>query len=303
MLKNLLASVRNSGGADAQPAASERVFAFDLEQLKLLTEFFPIGKKLRYIPEFKKEIVFDTILVAYVVNGEFIYSWESIELDARGNPTAFLLGEQGGRLPISQLKQFQLLVPDTSDLELTLDYTRRAIIGRGRQFNKGNYISLISNSGARGVSTMDTEVVKPVVLKDGPYAYSKMVLLTPELKTLEVTDQRNKNRTKTCVPVVVSVSGNALRGPCTIVDISDLAVRIRVRDGEVMPPMKAGEPVMLDFDLGESGRVYAIKGAVIRRSSEACVIKLEALQKDGRFAAFGPLDMLELKAGLLNFGK
>lgn len=303
MLKAFLAGVRKSGtAADASEPAERRV-SFGTEQIKLLIEFFPIGKKLRYIPEFNKEIVFDTLLVAYCVNGEYIYSWESIELDASGVPTAFLVGDRGVRIPVSQLKQFQILVPDTSDLELTLDYHRRAIIGRGRQFIKGNYISLISNSGARGVSTMDTEVAKQVFLKDGPYAYTKLVLLTPELETLVVTDQRNKNRTKTCVPVTMSVGENRLRGPCTIVDVSDLAVRIRVRDGEVMPPMKAGDAVALDFDLGEGGRSYAIKGSVIRRSSEACVIRLDALSRDGHFAGFGPLDMIELKSGLLNYGK
>ena len=160
MLKAFLAGVRKSGAvADASESAGHSV-SFDTERLKLLVEFFPIGKKLRYIPEFKKEIEFDTLLVAYCVNGEYIYSWESIELDASGVPTAFLVGDRGVRIPVSQLKQFQILVPDTSDLELTLDYHRRAIIGRGRQFIKGNYISLISNSGARGVSTMDTEVAK-----------------------------------------------------------------------------------------------------------------------------------------------
>lgn len=301
MLKSFLTGAR-PGNAD-QSATVGRRHAIDPERLKLLTKFFPIGKKLRYVPEFKKEIVFDTLLVAYVVNGDFIYSWESIECDARGNPTAFFLGEQGRRLSVAELKQFQLLVPDTSDLERTLDYARRAMIGRGRQFNKGNCISLISNSGAHGVSTMDTEVVKQIVLKDGPYAHSKMVLLMPELDTLQVSDQRNKNRAKTCVPVNVAVADKILRGPCTIVDISDLAMRIRVRDGEMMPPMRSGEAVTLDFDLGEDERLYAIRGAVIRRSSEACVIRFESLQKEGRFAAFGPLDVLELKAGLLNFGK
>ena len=123
------------------------------------------------------------------------------------------------------------------------------------------------------------------------------------METLVVTDQRNKNRTKTCIPVTMSIGENRLRSPCTIVDVSDLAVRIRVRDGEVMPPMKAGEAVALDFDLGEGGRSYAIKGSVIRRSSEACVIRLDALSKDGHFAGFGPLDMIELKSGLLNYGK
>lgn len=67
--------------------------------------------------------------------------------------------------------------------------------------------------------------------------------------------------------------------------------------------MSPGEVVMLDFDLGEDERRYAIKGAVIRRTSEACVSRLESLQKEGRFMAFAPLDVLELKAGLLNFGR
>lgn len=303
MLKKLFGGVRGSGDIEAQEKPAPRRKAVDREKLKLLTEFFPIGKKLRYIPEFKKEIIFDTLLVAYVVNGDPIYSWESIDLDPRGYPTAFRVGERDESVPAADVTLFQLLVPDTSDLEMTLDYYRRAMIGRGRQFSKGNYISLISNAGARGVSTMDTEVAKQIVLKDGPYAQTNMVLLTPELNTLEVTDQRNRTRAKTCVPTTFSVDGAPLRGPCTVVDISDSAVRVRVRDGETMPPMRQGDQVMLEIELDEGERQYTISGLVIRRSSEACVVKLDSFRKEGRFVAFGPLDILELKAGLLNYGK
>ncbi|MBI2307201.1 MAG: hypothetical protein HYU78_07850 [Rhodocyclales bacterium] len=302
MLKSLLGSF----GADAerQPAAASPARTVDVEQLKTLIEFFPIGKKLRYYPEFKKEIVFDTLVVAYCLNGSFAYSSEAIERDARGYPTAFRTRDGGELTPIGDLRLFQLLVPDTSDLEMTLDYFRRALIGRGRQFNKGNYISLVSNAGAKGVSTVDTEVVKQVLLSDGPYAQSKMILLTPEWNTLAVTDQRRKARAKTCAPVMVSVAGGRLSGPCTIVDMSDEAIRIRVRDRETaLPEMTAGDGITLDIDLGDGERHYTIKGIVIRRSSETCVIRLEGLLRDGRLVRFEPLDLLELKAGLLNYNR
>lgn len=275
----------------------------DPERLKTLVEFFQIGRKLRYIPEFKKDIVFDTLMVGYAVNGEFLYSSEAVERDPNGYVTAFRVGEDGARIRIADVQLFQLLVPDTSELERQLDYFRRAELGRGKQFNKGNYISLISNAGARGLSTLDTEVAKQVVLVNGPYAHTRMVLLTPELNTLTVSDQRKKARAKTCAPVVLCLPGGGLSGPCVIADMSDDSVRVRVRDRETpLPPMAAGAEITLDIDLGDAGRRYLLKGRVLRRASDACVIHLEGMLESGRLRNFGPLDLLELKAGLINYG-
>ena len=267
-------------------------------------DFFPIGKKLSYCPEFKKEIVFDTILVAYCVNGNFVYSGESVDRDSEGYPSMFRAGEDEQRTPVARVKLFQMLVPDTTDLESKLDYQRRALIGRGRQFIKGNSISLISKAGTRGVSTVDTEVAKQFILKDGPYANTKMILLTPELETLLVTDQRSQARAKTCVPVRVSFFNDNLSAIYTISDMSDGAVRIRVRDRDTtMPAMNRGDEVMLDIDLGEAERRYTIKGVVFRRSADTCIITLEGLFSEGKLSAFSPLDSLALKAGLLNYGE
>lgn len=298
----VLKSILGSFSTDKERLPTPPSQTIDNERLRALLEFFPIGKKLRYYPEFKKEIVFDTLVVAYCLNGDFVYSGDAIERDAQGYPTAFRAHEHGGPAPIGDLRLFQLLVPDTSDLEMTLDYFRRALIGRGRQFNKGNYISLVSNAGAKGVSTVDTEVVKQVVLADGPYAQSKMILLTPEWSTLTVSDQRHKARAKTCAPVMVSVPGGRLSGPCTVVDMSEEAIRLRIRDRETpLPEMNAGDGITVDIDLGDAERHYTIKGIVIRRSPETCVIRLEGMLRDGRLVRFEPLDLLELKAGLLNY--
>jgi len=273
------------------------------EELRQIVEYFPIGKKIRYSPEYKKEVVLDTLIVAYCIDGEFIYSWDAVEFDGEGNPAAFLVGPQGQRIEAARVGEFQLLVPDTSDLETTLDYHRRAMIGRNRQFHKGNAIALISNAGNLGVATLETEVDKKFILKDGPYAQSAMVLLTPQLDSITVTDQRHTHRARIDVPVTMTIQ-DRLRGPCVIVDISDVALRIRVREGHAMPPMGRGDDVTLDIDFGgDEERLFRIKAVVIRRSAESCVVKIVSHFKNRRFVPLGPLDMLELKAGLINYGK
>ncbi len=303
MFKSFLSSV-NGGteGSDHAPDAPLR--AAYIERIRQLVDYFPLGKKLCYIPEFKKEIVFETLLVAYCIDGEYIYSLESIEHDAAGVPIAFFVGANAQPVPLERVRNFQVLLPNTSDQEQKLDYQRRALIGRGRQFNKGNCISLISSGGRRGVVSMDTEVVKRVVLHEGPYANVEMVLVEPELKSIIVTDQRGKSRTDIRVPMTMTVADAQLQWACTIVDVSDDALRIRLHDGETMTQMGKGEEVVLAFDLSGTEYIYAIKGIVIRRSPQAAVIKLEAFSKGGEhFAAYGPLDRLELKALLINYGK
>lgn len=293
---------RRDESANADGARTSGSGPVDAERLKTLLEFFPIGKKLRYYPEFKKEIVFDTLIVAYCVNGQYVYSCEAVDRDARGMPIAFRLGDDGRRLAVADVRALQVLVPDTSDLEMQLDYVRRAEIGRGKQFSKGNYISLISNAGARGMSTVDTEVARQQVMADGPYANSRMILLTPELQTLVVTDQRRKPRARTSAPVILCLPGGALSDSCVIADMSDDAVRIRVRDRETpLPPMAVGAEVTLDIDLGDAGQRYLLRGRVLRRASDACVVRLEGLVERGQVRGFGPLDLIELKAGLLNY--
>lgn len=274
-----------------------------LDKLRTLIQFFPIGKKLRYFPEFKTEVVFDTVVIAYCLDGDFVYSGDAVEVDAQGLPVAFRVGEGEERRPLARISRFQILVPDTTDLEMHLDYQRRALIGRGRQFNKGNYISLIANAGAQGVSTVDTEVAKQVLLPDGPYAHTQMVLLDPEFHTLSVTDQRRKARAKTSTPVSLALPEGKLSGPGTIIDMSEDAVRIRLRDTDAQnAALRLGAELLLDFHLGESEHHYRIKGLVIRRSAETCVVQLKGLFREGRLEHFSQLDLLELKSGLLNFG-
>ncbi|HXA47472.1 MAG TPA: hypothetical protein VNW52_07565, partial [Burkholderiaceae bacterium] len=88
----------------------------------------------------------------------------------------------------------------------------------------------------------------------------------------------------------------------TIVDISDGAVRIRARDTDTtMGAVREGGDVILNINLPVSERHFSMKGVVIRRAPEICVVRLDRYLKDGRFVACEPLKQLELKAELLNY--
>lgn len=277
--------------------------ALDRVKLKMLIEHFPIGKKLRYFPEYQRDIVFNTIVVAYSVNDHFLYSRDTIKTDREGFPLAFMVNEGTVRLPGDKVRHLSLLVPDTSDMDRTLDYYRRATIGKGGQFLKGNAITLLADIGQRGVPTVDTQVEKRLKMTDGPYAGNGMVLLTPELNTLGINDQRQKQRFKTQVPVNLYLSGDAPPYGCVLADFSDQSARLAVGDaGSVMPPLASKDAVSIAFSLGDPPRGYVIQGVVFRRDDQSCVIHLDKLLKDGEFANIKTMDMLEIKTGLLNYG-
>jgi hypothetical protein len=44
-------------------------------------------------------------------------------------------------------------------------------------------------------------------------------------------------------------------------------------------------------------------GAIVRRSTGTCVVELKGQIREGRLVPFASLDILELKAGLLNHGR
>lgn len=277
-----------------------RDMTVDGERLKMLGEHFPIGKKIRYFPEFQRDIVFHTIIIAWRVNDHYIYSREAIEKDGESVPAAFLVGEKKSRLPLGKVKRLQLMVPDTTDMERSLDYVRRAALGRNGQFVRGNAITLISDACQRGIPSVDTQVDSRLRMKEGPYAYSQMVLLRPDLDTLAIADQRQKARVPSHVPVSLYQKDDAPPVGCILGDFSDVSMRLQAVPGQALPPMKANDKVTVILNLGDAASIYRIRGSVFRTAADACVIKLKQIYKDGDFSPIKTMDVLEIKTGLLN---
>lgn len=280
----------------------EQRTGIDIVKLKLLVEFFPIGKGLRYSPDAQLAVVFDTIIVAYCVNEHYIYTRSAIRTDSNGNPLAVLIEEVGTELPVDKILQLNLLVPDTSDLEGTLDYDRRAIIGRSSQFIEGNVITLMASAGAQGVATLATHVAHHVTLEEGPYTNSKMILLSPALSDFSVSDHLHKSRGKASVPVALHFKKDETPFPCVLTDFSESSVGLCAKEiGHTMPSIAKDDTVTIVINLGKAAKTFTIKGRIIRSSADTCVIHLDELFKGRDFSRFTLLDSLELKTGLLNY--
>ena len=284
----------------APGARGEADAALSRETLEMLDEHFPIGRKVRYYPEYQRDIVFDTIIIAYRVNDHAIYARESILRDPDGTPCAFAVGERKNRLPLEKVKRLQLMVPDTTDMERTLDYVRRANLGRNGQFVRGNTITLIADTCRSGVPTVETQVDSRARMKDGPYLDNPMILLRPDLDTLAIADQRQKARLQSQAPVNLYHGEEGPSVRCILGDFSDVSLRLQAAPGQALPPMKANDKVVVVLNLGSVARTYRIKGTVFRSGAESCVVKLKQLYHDGEFANIKLMDVLEIKTGLLN---
>ena len=274
--------------------------ALDGEMMKMLGEHFPIGKKVRYYPEFQRDIVFHTIIIAWRVNDHYVYSREAIQKDGDGMPVAFLVGEKKARLPLDKVRRLQLMVPDTTDMERSLDYARRATLGRNGQFVRGNTITLIADTCRNGIPSVDTLVDSRLRMKDGPYSDNQMILLRPDLDTLQIADQRQKARVQSRIPVSLYLKEDAPPVGCILGDFSDVSLRLKAAPGQAMPPLKVNDKVVVVIDLGDAASTYRVKGSVFRAAADTCVIKLKQLYKDGDFSPIKTMDVLEIKTGLLN---
>ncbi len=270
------------------------------EALRLFIHHFPIGRKLRYYPEYQREIVFETLIIAYRVNETFLYSRDAVRCDAEGYVTAFqLAGKQ--QLPVGALQRLQLLVPDTSSLEKTLNYQTRAELGRSGQFRMGNTITLFVDTEQRGIPTVDTRVERRQVLKDGPYAENPTILVTPEFETLTLADKRRRQRVQTGVPAYLLPAPGVHPFPCILADFSDVSVRLSLRGGTPgMPSLADGASVVVEFALGDSDLHRRLLCRVMRRTEDAAVLLIDQLYKEGDFVKPSVMDLAEIKTGLLN---
>jgi hypothetical protein len=274
--------------------------AFDRDKLKMLADYFPIGMKLRYYPEYQREIVFDTIIIAYRVNEQFIYSREDVLLDRESFPTGFKIGNKR-ILGVEQLERFQLLLPDTTSAELTLTYVTRAELGRGGQFRIGNAVTLFVETDDRGIPTVDTMVDRRQVMNNGPFADSSTILVTPEFDSLMVADKRRKQRVEAAIGADLYIAVGGAPFNCVLGDFSEHSLRLRAGDyGLPMPAMEVGAAVDVEFVLGEPGTICRLRGKVFRRTDQFCVIDIEQVYKFGDFEKIQAMDVMEITTTLLN---
>ncbi|MBK6677140.1 MAG: hypothetical protein IPG52_10035 [Rhodocyclaceae bacterium] len=286
--------------AKAANKKQARTLTFESGKLKQLAAYFPIGRKLLYYPEYHQKAVLHTLVIGYRVNERLIYANDAVLLDGQGHPTGFRL-DGGEVLPVDKLASFEMLVPDTSEMERKLDYVTRASLGPAGQFRKGNTITLVAENVERCLPSIDTTVERRQVMDEGPYAGSATILLAPDFATLKVVDKRRHQRVAAALWADLYFAKDTPPFRCVLRDFSENSLRLGIgAEGQRMPALKLDGRVIVEFDFGSIETTYRIRGKVMRGEDDFCVVCVEQLYRDGDFERIRMMDAIEIKTRLLN---
>lgn len=289
------AKTKSSGnaGAVAEPLS--------IAKLTELFRYFPLGEKIQYYPEYQKEGALETIVLGYGVNGQFIFSPVDIRCQQDGERDVLRLTVDGQQRLVHEVESFSMLIPFNVEDENKRDYGRRAELGPRGPFRRQNIISLTACSTGGTLSHVDTEVRKMMPLTGGIYAGHDVVVLDVLLNTLTLADQRQHYRLQTELPASLNVKDGETHD-CTLVDFSEESVQLSFEQFSAdILALTEYRRLTLNFDLALDGRgkEYSLDGVMYRRTDNSLVVKLQGIYKDGKLQSLGLVDILDIKANLL----
>jgi hypothetical protein len=294
-MSNMLGSGRTARkSAEMEPA-------LDASRLVELMRCFPIGGKFRYYPEYHKEITFESIVIAYGIDSRFIYTQRDIRVDLdRDNTPVFVLEEDRHDRAIRQVRNFSFLIPDVAVGDAR-DYRRQTDQPQDGRFRRGDILTLMSLYNDKGIPHVNSMVRKRMLMREGYYANHSVIQLEVLLESLNHIDQRQQRRVKTSIPANMQFSEDSPHYPCTLVDFTETALRIRLDEsgGTGVIPLIERRHMIVTIDLPSQGRRFVLTGKVLRRDAGHFVVALGGKLKDGHARDFELIDAFDLKATLL----
>lgn len=291
-------SKSSGGGGQGEPPL------LDGRALGRVMRHFPVGAKVQYYPEYRKEIVLESVVIAYLINGDFIYSVNDMSCDEKSGALSF--EEQGVRKSYNKIKSFNIIVPVFTQSEAKLDYVRREELLKVGGLVAGNNITLMAEQQNGQVPVLDTSVKKRTVLKDGYYANHTVALLEVDAESMLLTDQRAHMRLQTNIPTQIKVTRRgeykALNG--TMADFSDTSLRLLITpDPESEVTLKAGDDLIISFNLPGRSEQLSLMGDIFRVEGAAVVVMLRGMVDKGQVGKLGQIEILKIKANLLQHGQ
>jgi len=274
----------------------------DVAKLTEILGYFQLGEKIRYYPEQQKDAALDTIIMAYGVNQQLIYSPIDIHCQLEGEREVVSLNTDGIERIIDDVEKFCFAIPLNHDDDNKRTYVRRAELGPRGPFRRGNTVTLIACTSGGALSTIDTVVRKVMPLKHGIYAGHEVVLLDALPDTLTLTDQRQYYRLQTNIPAILSM-GEAGSHNCALVDFCEGSVQLNFKEvSEGLKTLTNSRQLTLKIDVGTDGKhkIYVLEGVMYRKTDTSLVMKLKGIYKGGDLPEpIGLVDILEIKASLL----
>lgn len=256
--------------------------------------YFPIGSSLKFYPEYRSEVVLSSIIIAYLINGEIVYS--NAEITFSDDEKQLFINNA----PIEEVNSFAIMVPSETRGETELDYERKESLSQSGGFAKGNSITLIGKEKYGKTSTIDTVVKTYALLKEGYYSGTKVVVLNVDPALLSLKDQRIKKRLEAQIPGLIQTKDYTEFNQCTIIDFSEFTIKITCDDNDiVIMSCRKGETVTLTFDLPNSDEPNVMQGKVLRTEETSMIVELQDILIGETFKPLEPIDLIEIKAKLL----
>lgn len=272
----------------------------DAQTVCRLMGHFPVGAKLRYYPEYRQELVLDSLVIAYAINDALVFSTLNLNCDSASAALSF--DDQGKPFSFKRITAFKIIVPVFNQSEAKLDYARREELLKVGGLVKGNTITLMAENQNGQVPVLETMVEKRAILKDGVYANQTVAFLDVDADSLMLSDQRALLRLRTHLPATVQISrrGETALINGVMVDFSDRSLRLQVDEeftDQALP--KARDRVVVSFNMPGQSTQVSLVGEVYRVEGKALVITLNGFVAQGQIVALGQIEILKIKANLL----
>jgi len=266
-----------------------------------IMKYFPIGGKIRYYPEFRKDVVLESIIIAYGINQYLVYSQNDIHIQQQpdGEP-AFLLDDDWQDVPVREINSFCFVLPEIGDMEKALDYASRVAMVKGGWFMRGERFTLMSLFANKGVPHVDAEMRKRVLLKEGYYANHSVFVLEVLPDSLTHIDQRQQHRLSTRIPLSLYLTEDSKPYDCLLVDFSECSFKIQTDHHPILLSLlEKKKTLIVSLDLPVQMRTFILKGRILRRADDHVVISIVSRLVEGQFEHLDLLGAIDLKASLL----
>lgn len=279
------------------PSAPVAEKPIDPERLAELMRCFPISGKIRFYPEHRKDIVLESIVIAYGIDKQLIYTQHDIRVDSDTGKPVVTVDDDWKDRRMREVRSFCLLIPYVGGMEGDLDYDRRVALESGGFLQRGEVLTLMSLSNARGVPHVNCLVRKRTLLRDGYYANHAVVVLEIQSETLNHIDQRQQMRVRTAIPVTLQSSDDMPPVTAMMVDFTETSLKLRL--GPSTDPVAERKNLIITIDLPAHGRKFIFGGRPLRSDGDYLVLSLTSRFRDSRFRDIELMDALDLKATLL----
>lgn len=272
-----------------------------MEKIAEIIHAFPIGMRLHFFPEYREELLLESIIIGYKINRHFIHNQHEITIETEaGRPRLYLdvdskLERQNG------IDEFAFLLPRENESTNKLDINRKAELQHIGTFRPGNTITLVSSPQAHGSLSVETEVRRLITLKSGVYAHNDAAVLDLTPNTLRYTEPHHHVRLYTNIPATLHTTTGEEKYQVSLKDFSEGHLRVAFDASSPLGRVaQLGKDMILDLPLPECKQYYVLQGKIFKLAEDSLVLKTEQYMVNGKMAHLGLIDALSIKSTLLD---